>query len=714
MISVAENTVFRNAVRLLRTTLDIEGVLIIGITDLVKSRSRKVPFSANKKPEAHLLACCHILSSPKIALEALTESMCSEFIKDGSKIYQNNLPADIQAVVGPLVESVVAVPLFDTENKPYGLVLTLSTSKTNVIISSVVEYVEAFGSTLMLELQRAKLRDADEVKAQFISSLSHELRTPLHGLMYNLDALTETSLNDEQKDLIREIATCSNLQLTLVESVLELNQTRRNGSVSMSGTLSRSDEELGVIDIIEVVEEAVNSAVQRYQRTTHDIHKSRQVEIIVDHPRGTDDTRARYTNRHRLITVVQQLVSNSLKWTTSGYIRIGIDVSGMTDDDEVYISVSDTGSGISADFMDNKLYKNFTQEDTFSVGLGLGLSLVYESVEALGGTIDIDSLQDAYTSVHLSIPMRVVTHQMPLSKLRIKSAQLNIGVYRPASVTQGENLLLTVLERDLHAACADTITVTETIANCSDFDILFVCRSALVDIHAPVKNTTLIIMTGYTEEVAMPDSTNLNAPYILSKASYGPCLLDRLLQDAIDNTKAMPHQDRPKDGLGQKRRLSRSSENSGGSPRKSRTNGLGIATTSEASRMSKQDIESVPEFPLTTPPAHNNMTLSQESSAEKVKSPGVSGSALRTPKVLIVEDNPTNSRLLTRFMEKKGFTFEAVVNGLEAVKAVETMKSSGFNGFDVILMVSSSLSAIYRADTSLGYSDAGYGRASGN
>lgn len=716
MISVAENTVFRNAVKLLRTTLDVEAVLIIGITDLLRARGRRMSHAVRQGSEAQLLACCHTLSSLEIALEAVTESLCSQIIDEGSRIYSKRIPKDIQAVVGTAVESAVAIALFDTENKPYGLVIAFSASNLNSFTPTTVEYIEAFGSTLMLELQRAKLRDADEVKAQFIASLSHELRTPLHGLMHNLDALTETNLNDEQKDLVREIATCSNLQLTLVESVLEMSQTRKDKPIS--GPQTPAHEDCEVIDVVEVVEEAVNSAVQRYQRTTHDIHKSRQVEIIIDFLRGLHDARFRYTNRRRLITVVQQLVSNSLKWTSSGFIRVGIDVSRTSNDDEVYISISDTGSGISADFMDNKLYKNFTQEDTFSVGLGLGLSLVHESVQALGGTIDIDSLQNAYTSVHLSIPMRIVSNERSPTSKDLRIGNIKVGMYRPASVSQGEALLLTVLERDLHAARVGTFAICDSPAKCSDFDILFICRSAMIEYQNPTEHTILVIMTGYTEEIAIPDSTNVNSPYILSKASYGPCLLDRLLRDAAESTKEMRQRDK-KIGLGQKRRWSSGTDDTSKSPRKARTNGSEIATVTSTPDIASENTNPAPNYQFLESPVDARVGLSKhlllrkENGKDQAKNSDAPDCTVCAPKVLIVEDNPTNSRLLTRFMEKKGFAFEAVGNGLEAVKAVEATKDSGSKGFDVILMVGTCISVMDSANSESGYSNANYGWSTG-
>jgi hypothetical protein len=106
--------------------------------------------------------------------------------------------------------------------------------------------------------------------------------------------------------------------------------------------------------------------------------------------------------------IIMSLVGNSMKWTHQGLIEISLSsVSTGTDTEPVlaHLSVTDTGSGISSDYLRHSVFSPFTQEDSLSEGVGLGLSLVRKLVTFLGGHIDIKSEVGVGTQVDAYIPI---------------------------------------------------------------------------------------------------------------------------------------------------------------------------------------------------------------------------------------------------------------------------------------------------------------------
>lgn len=105
------------------------------------------------------------------------------------------------------------------------------------------------------------------------------------------------------------------------------------------------------------------------------------------------------------------LVGNSLKYTERGYIRVSLEqekirakASGSSS--RLRLTVSDSGKGISAEYLQNDVFTPFSQEDPLSSGTGLGLSLVHQITTMLGGSVQIDSKVNRGTSVVVILPLQ--------------------------------------------------------------------------------------------------------------------------------------------------------------------------------------------------------------------------------------------------------------------------------------------------------------------
>ena len=111
---------------------------------------------------------------------------------------------------------------------------------------------------------------------------------------------------------------------------------------------------------------------------------------------------------HRLI---MNLFGNALKYTETGYIQVSLNSRDSpispdgTSSSMIILSVSDSGRGISKEFLKHHLHKPFAQEDTLAVGSGLGMSIVWHIVDDFGVYIDIGSEPVTGTEVTISIPL---------------------------------------------------------------------------------------------------------------------------------------------------------------------------------------------------------------------------------------------------------------------------------------------------------------------
>jgi hypothetical protein len=109
--------------------------------------------------------------------------------------------------------------------------------------------------------------------------------------------------------------------------------------------------------------------------------------------------------------IVMNLLGNSIKWTKSGFVEVSL--SKMRNPIEprtpiAHLSITDTGSGIAPDFLRHKLFSPFSQEDSLSEGVGLGLSIVRQLVASFNGHVNVKSEVGIGTQVDVYIPVELV------------------------------------------------------------------------------------------------------------------------------------------------------------------------------------------------------------------------------------------------------------------------------------------------------------------
>ena len=246
------------------------------------------------------------------------------------------------------------------------------------------------------EILRAKkeAEDATRAKDEFLSVVSHELRTPLNGILGWAQILQSRNPDAETvKRAVEAIVRGARAQSKLIEDILDFTRI-------ISGKLRL---EVQQVDLIMVVESAIDVVAPAANA------KDIRLQTVLDSNGYVSGDAA------RLQQVLWNLLSNAIKFTPKGG-RVQIRVERVNS--SVEISVSDTGKGISADFLPF-VFERFKQSDTSTTrrfgGLGLGMAITRHIVELHGGTIRAESEgENLGATFTVSLPVSIVQrHQQP-------------------------------------------------------------------------------------------------------------------------------------------------------------------------------------------------------------------------------------------------------------------------------------------------------------
>ena len=232
---------------------------------------------------------------------------------------------------------------------------------------------ELQAKNVQLELYVEELMNADRLKSEFLATTSHELRTPLNSIIgflnLVLDGLCQSE--EEQKELLGHALRSARNLLDLINDVLDLSRIE-------SGKLQL---ELRDVDLGFVLAE-VESTLRVQAR-------EKKLDFRIEKPPPGLKVSA---DESRLRQVLMNIVGNSIKFTTNGRVAVTIDASEGSP--FVDLHVTDTGIGVPIERRD-RLFRKFSQADASTTrkfgGTGLGLVIVKELLEMMGGGVRLDS-----------------------------------------------------------------------------------------------------------------------------------------------------------------------------------------------------------------------------------------------------------------------------------------------------------------------------------
>jgi signal transduction histidine kinase len=232
------------------------------------------------------------------------------------------------------------------------------------------------------------LREAADLKSRFLSYMSHEFRTPLASITSISDILIagmDGPLSAEQQRQIRFIRGSVRELTEMVDDLLDLAKVD-------AGRISIAPEWFDMVDLFSALRGMFKPIVG-----------SGSVSLIFEETTGIPRI---YTDDKKLSQILRNFISNALKFTSEGEVRVSAALAGQT---HVEFAVSDTGMGIAKDHLP-VLFSDFVQIDTRIQkrlrGTGLGLSLSKKFAELLGGTVGVTSEEGRGSRFSVVIPTR--------------------------------------------------------------------------------------------------------------------------------------------------------------------------------------------------------------------------------------------------------------------------------------------------------------------
>ncbi|MGD9824207.1 two-component regulator propeller domain-containing protein [Desulfobacter sp.] len=244
--------------------------------------------------------------------------------------------------------------------------------------------------TLALEAEKEKAEAASKAKGEFLANMSHEIRTPLNVVIGFSDIIHKEAQDETIKEYVATIRSAGNSLLALLNDILDLSKAE-SGSFS----LEYAAFNLGGL-LKELHQIYANTARVKGLEFSLDMEKEVPASIVLD--------------RVRLRQILMNITGNAIKFTASGFVKLTAGYRRFEKGGRfsaLFFIIQDSGIGIAPD-QKERIFERFSQQqgqdfDTYG-GTGIGLSISKKLVEAMGGTIEVDSTPGQGSRFLVSIP----------------------------------------------------------------------------------------------------------------------------------------------------------------------------------------------------------------------------------------------------------------------------------------------------------------------
>ncbi|KAJ7741411.1 hypothetical protein DFH07DRAFT_837986 [Mycena maculata] len=310
----------------------------------------------------------------------------------------------------------LAIPFYSA-NRPSLLVVVASAATFHSFKPADVTFASNVGVVLVAHLAQNTIVEADAAKTAFVSQISHELRTPLHGLLGHLDLLRDSFSSGDLSplpSLLDSAEYCGAALRDIVDDVLDFGKMIRSTHDSAE---AHPRPPHAPVDIAQITVETSRACwVRHLQRQRHT--GSELSTAPGPPPRAPLELAVEYEDRLGLmsldlsgfIRILNNLLTNSLKYTPQGLVTVSLSSGHGTDKDgdvipQITLRVKDTGVGIAPAFLD-RLFEPFTQADSFSPGAGLGLHICKAIVDRMQGEITVESQLGCGSTFTVVLPVK--------------------------------------------------------------------------------------------------------------------------------------------------------------------------------------------------------------------------------------------------------------------------------------------------------------------
>jgi signal transduction histidine kinase/CheY-like chemotaxis protein len=230
-----------------------------------------------------------------------------------------------------------------------------------------------------LEAANQKAEEATKAKSMFLANMSHEIRTPMNAIIGMAYLALKTELTPRQKDYLDKVHNAAKSLLGIINDILDFSKVE-------AGKLELEQARF-------VLEDVAGNSLSLLRQRAHE----KEIELLfnITDPQLLGDSGALLGDALRLGQILTNLLSNSVKFTHQGYVKLTISVEERNDDDVLLrFCMRDTGIGMTPEQVGN-LFQEFSQADGSTTrkygGTGLGLTISKKFVEMMGGRIWVES-----------------------------------------------------------------------------------------------------------------------------------------------------------------------------------------------------------------------------------------------------------------------------------------------------------------------------------
>jgi PAS domain S-box-containing protein len=423
-------------------------------------------------------------------LAGWTEGQAESFTKDDMEVMSSDKPK-LNAEEPPLYDEKgepvyyisSRVPLHNVDGKVVG------------VVGISVDITKIKKQEIELKMAKEQAEVANDTKNQFIANMEHDLRTPCSGISEMTKILEQQETDPKKKEVLGDVHKASSQLLEILNSVLTFDHIE--------------SKMLPVLHKKFSIRKMLNGIIA--METPYTKHK--ELELIANCTERVPELLL--GDEHRISRILVNLVSNAVKFTTKGYVKINVDLAKQLDEKHVILKleVKDTGIGIPKD-KQNIIYERFIRAYDSNKGIykgsGLGLSIVKQFISDLKGEIEVISDIGSGTTFECLIPC-----ELPL--LSVESGTTPPFTQEKADVIDkpvlaNKNLNILLVEDDILAQRVAANVFEQNISG--NFDIVSTAKEALD--YSTKNKYDLIFM-----DIGLPDMSGYDVVKKIRKTRNG-------------------------------------------------------------------------------------------------------------------------------------------------------------------------------------------------
>jgi signal transduction histidine kinase/ActR/RegA family two-component response regulator len=645
----------------------------------------------------------------------------TEIFDDDEDQRESDYDNPLESLMSPATRSYITIPVFANDRiQPLFMFIVSFINNKKIFAESERLFCYSSGVIVGAACLRQQARLADRTQLDFIRSVQHELRTPLHGILGITDFLRQSLLSNDMTDkldltedgplasLLESIRLSGVSLSTILDDVLDF------GAVSGLRGREAATTQIEEVDLVREVEDGCLDELEyiaMHERQDQQLMVYRgyyAVPTLVIKVAPELQTRFR-TDRAKVKKILSKFVANALRYSDehemvqvsvvpsqASHSRHGTNNKVDTNQWIDFI-VEDTGMGMEEEFLNHSLLKPFSKADSFSQGVGLGVTIAASFISQLGGQLHIQSEVGKGTRVHFTLPFgrRPSLIQKPVSLVSIKPYQVKTASFLGFTL-EGQMKILEMIQERLTQngvrvveadQSAELVILTETILTPRQDGGKSQVSSSKPEgtIPRPVGSNGRVLVVSRnaltSSNIAILEGLSMS----LFRPPFGPSSLDKmddfLREESPVVLRTVPQPTlETEDNMGKVKTLRSKAE---------LDKEINISHGSE-----------VQHFLTSSPPASrailadsmkkNNQSIDDDATTVLRATKNQSVTPTPTPsadlpaktqrgkpfRVLVVEDNPINMRLVTAVLRKGGFYFVEAKDGVEAVEQYKASQPS--------------------------------------